>query len=71
LLYLSVLPYQFDVVNYYSISNNDLKAHIDRAGIVSSQFFRTGYICSKKAGTPADSCFSFPFSFDLSKLGFF
>lgn len=27
------LPYKFDILNYNSISNNDLKQHIDRVGI--------------------------------------
>ncbi|MBW8331636.1 MAG: nucleotidyltransferase domain-containing protein [Prolixibacteraceae bacterium] len=29
----TTLPYKFDVLNYNSISNNDLKEHIDRIGI--------------------------------------
>ena len=29
----TTLPYKFDVLNYHSISNNDLKEHIDRIGI--------------------------------------
>jgi len=27
------LPYKFDILNYHSISNEDLKQHIDRVGI--------------------------------------
>lgn len=27
------MPYKFDVLNYHSINNNDLKQHIDRVGI--------------------------------------
>lgn len=28
------LPYKFDILNYHSISNIDLKEHIDRVGIL-------------------------------------
>ncbi|MCX6291442.1 MAG: nucleotidyltransferase domain-containing protein [Bacteroidetes bacterium] len=31
------LPYQFDVVNYHSISNPDFKDHIDRVGLIFFQ----------------------------------
>jgi uncharacterized protein len=27
------LPYKVDVVNYYSITNQELKSHIDRVGV--------------------------------------
>lgn|SRR5690606_20554447 len=30
----TVMPYQFDVINYSSISNADLTAHIDRVGVM-------------------------------------
>jgi predicted nucleotidyltransferase len=28
------IPYKFDVLNYHTISNNDLIEHIDRVGII-------------------------------------
>ena len=28
------LPYHFDVVNYHTLTNNDLIAHIDRVGLI-------------------------------------
>ena len=30
----SPLPYQFDILDYHSLSNDDLKEHIDRVGKV-------------------------------------
>lgn len=30
----SLLPYYFDILNYQSIDNPELKSHIDRVGIV-------------------------------------
>ncbi len=33
----SPLPFHFDIVNYNDISNPDLKAHIDRVGIIFYQ----------------------------------
>ncbi len=30
----TLMPYKFDVLNYYSISNKELVEHIDRVGVV-------------------------------------
>ena len=33
----TLLPYKFDVINYYQIDNRDLKEHVDRQGVIIYQ----------------------------------
>jgi len=30
----SLIPYQFDIINYNTIDNEELREHIDRVGVV-------------------------------------
>lgn len=36
----TMMPYHFDVLNYYSINNKELCEHIDRAGILLYKIIR-------------------------------